>query len=693
MKKYLSLRILGFKLELDMRFVLAFLLVASSARISGAQSLTDCWTSFNTSNSTIPSNVVQCVDIGSSDTAWVGTINGLAKYDNLSSWTIYNTSNSGISNDGVYAITLDQLGKRWIGTWGGGVSVFEGGGNWTVYNTSNSGLPHNFVNVITIDPVGINWIGTLGGGLAIFDGASWTTFNVSNSGLPGDFIWCIAVSPSGNKWIGTSSGLAEYDGTNWTTYNSSNSGIPHPYNIIRSIDFDSQNNKWIGTQGGGLVKFDGANWTVYNVANSNIPDDDVISIVVDSQDRVWIATDGGGIAYLEIGVFNVYHSDNSGLPHDQVANIFLDAQENYWISTGGNGLSQVAFQNFPSLPGINLESEPTGKYFCDSAIIMADTGLSNYIWSNGGTDSGTTVYSTGTYWVYNQDTNGCVLARDSISLIHDNFIPYDEEICLVTFDSMESKNAVIFNNTPGMGTDYFKIFKYDNALGQFDSIGVVHADSANIFIDYNCDPQQQSYRYAISAINLCTGESSISPGHTTIHLKAQEGLSGEVCLFWTPYVGFSFSSYDVYMGSSIDSLMYFGTTTDTVFNCLNPPPELTFYQVRVNKQDTCKLSPLEYFTDSRSNIEDNDYTGIIGSSSFNQIQIYPNPVTNNLQICNSSQSKYEIIILDLNGKKLENHGPLTSTHEISLNHLSKGIYILKFMQKGQMLGKKRIIKY
>ena len=139
--------------------------------------------------------------------------------------------------------------------------------------------------------------------------------------------------------------------------------------------------------------------------------------------------------------------------------------------------------------------------------------------------------------------------------------------------------------------------------------------------------------------------------------------------------------------------MYFGTTTDTVFNCLNPPPELTFYQIRVNKQDPCKVSPLVYFTEARSNIEDNDYTGIIGSGSFDQIQIYPNPVTNNLQICNSSQSKYEIIVLDLNGKKLEKYGPLTSTHEISLTHLSKGMYILKFMQKGQMLGKKRIIKY
>ena len=106
-------------------------------------------------------------------------------------------------------------------------------------------------------------------------------------------------------------------------------------------------------------------------------------------------------------------------------------------------------------------------------------------------------------------------------------------------------------------------------------------------------------------------------------------------MFWTHYFGFSFSSYDIYMGSSVDSLQYFGTTIDTFFNCLNPPSELTFYQVRVAKQDTCMLSPQEYITETRSNTEDNDFTGIMGFNLSNQLQIHPNPVTNNIQICNS----------------------------------------------------------
>jgi hypothetical protein len=73
--------------------------------------------------------------------------------------------------------------------------------------------------------------------------------------------------------------------------------------------------------------------------------------------------------------------------------------------------------------------------------------------------------------------------------------------------------------------------------------------------------------------------------------------------------------------------------------------------------------------------------------------MYPNPVTNNLQIYYSSQGEYKIVVCDLKGKKTEDYGPFRNRGEISLSHLSKGVYILKFMQKGQMLGKKKVIKY
>jgi ligand-binding sensor domain-containing protein len=69
------------------------------------------------------------------------------------------------SND-VFAIAIDGQGNKWIGT-GDGLAKFDGV-NWTVYNTSNSGLPSNAVLAIAIDGLGNKWIGTGGGGLAVY---------------------------------------------------------------------------------------------------------------------------------------------------------------------------------------------------------------------------------------------------------------------------------------------------------------------------------------------------------------------------------------------------------------------------------------------------------------------------------------------------------------------------------------------
>ena len=43
----------------------------------------------------------------------------------------------------VNSIAIDGSGNKWIGTWNG-LAKFDGT-NWTVYNTSNSGLPENII--------------------------------------------------------------------------------------------------------------------------------------------------------------------------------------------------------------------------------------------------------------------------------------------------------------------------------------------------------------------------------------------------------------------------------------------------------------------------------------------------------------------------------------------------------------------
>ena len=155
-----------------------------------------------------PHNIITAIAIDREGNKWIGTYNGLAKFDGVN-WTVYNTSNSGLPGDYITAIAIDSLGNKWIGT-GGGLVKFDGL-RWTVYNTSNSGLPLNYVLAIAIDRQGNKWIGTDGGGLVKFDGGNWIVYNESNSGLPDNWVLMISIDKEGNKWIGTKfRGVAVY---------------------------------------------------------------------------------------------------------------------------------------------------------------------------------------------------------------------------------------------------------------------------------------------------------------------------------------------------------------------------------------------------------------------------------------------------------------------------------------------------
>jgi sugar lactone lactonase YvrE len=184
---------------------------------------------------------------------WIGTAGGgLVKLNkSTGEFIVYDKWNSGLPDNFIWSIAIDKQGNKWIGT-PDGLAKFDGV-NWTVYNTSNSGLPYNWVHAIAIDGGGNKWIGT-SLGLAKFDGVNWTVYKTSNSGLPDNFVMAIAIDGGGNKWIGTfGGGLAKFDGVNWTVYKTSNSGLPDNY--VRAIVVDGQGNKWIGTDDGGLAVY------------------------------------------------------------------------------------------------------------------------------------------------------------------------------------------------------------------------------------------------------------------------------------------------------------------------------------------------------------------------------------------------------------------------------------------------------
>lgn len=79
---------------------------------------------YDTTNSDIPSNWINRIAVDSSKNIWIGTNNGLCKFDR-NKFTCFTDSNSALSGNEISAIETSLKGEIWIGTIYNGISVLS----------------------------------------------------------------------------------------------------------------------------------------------------------------------------------------------------------------------------------------------------------------------------------------------------------------------------------------------------------------------------------------------------------------------------------------------------------------------------------------------------------------------------------------------------------------------------------------
>jgi signal transduction histidine kinase/ligand-binding sensor domain-containing protein/DNA-binding response OmpR family regulator len=178
---------------------------------------------------------------------------------------------SGLSNNTVYAVEEDQFGFLWVGT-ENGLNRFDSR-DWVHYFFSpadSTGLSNSKIQAILSDHLGRLWIGTAKG-LNLFSFETNTFRRIGHDSgsirLPGDYIRCLFEDSDGELWIGTSEGLSILTRDPALTQGKNNHPVPSKSenprirnirlekrsgtteNII-TIYEDSQGLIWIGTVNG-----------------------------------------------------------------------------------------------------------------------------------------------------------------------------------------------------------------------------------------------------------------------------------------------------------------------------------------------------------------------------------------------------------------------------------------------------------
>lgn len=160
----------------------------------------------------------------------------------------------GLPSSSVNAIAQDAQGYLWLGT-DDGLARFDGVGFkvWRHDPADSASLPGNLVQALHVDARGRVWVAMEGHGMALLlpDGVHFRRYDHDTTpGLGEDDVFAIDSTPDGALWIGTyGGGLYRLDVRNVLTHFQPRADDPHslPDANVLALSVDAQGQPWVGT--------------------------------------------------------------------------------------------------------------------------------------------------------------------------------------------------------------------------------------------------------------------------------------------------------------------------------------------------------------------------------------------------------------------------------------------------------------
>ena len=295
---------------------------------------------------------------------WIGTMNGVARYDGYTFKNYYKTRlPNSISGNWAYAICEDSYNNIWIGTREGlnkfdkEKSTFE---SFVNEKDNAKSINSNVINALQFDKRGRLWIGTPQG-LNRFDPIA-KSFKRFNS-YPFNTNVCSIISSKGDFiWIATRDGVVHYN-TKTNKYNFFKILVKsNPYGDKFWSMIEDQNNLYLTTGGDGLVKLTYNLKTnsynpfeyVNNFKGGSLSNTEVFSICKSSNGDFWLGTTGLGIAKIEkinapekkITFYKNNPLNSQSISNNQVYKLFIDRSNVLWCGTD-EGLNKLDLYLLP----------------------------------------------------------------------------------------------------------------------------------------------------------------------------------------------------------------------------------------------------------------------------------------------------------------------------------------------------------
>lgn len=283
-----------------------------------------------------------------------------------------------------------------------------------------------------------------------------------------------------------------------------------------------------------------------------------------------------------------------------------------------------------------------------SATLGVTGNYSAYEWSNGIAASTVTITEPGYYWVSVIDSNGCTGTSEMTHVGISDLITETPSICMVGVEN--GHNLVVWEELSDPDVSYYKLYRENNQANVFEPLAMISADSLNAYEDMTADPTVRAYRYKITAMDSCGGETPMSAMHKSVHLTINRGIGNSWNLIWSHYEGFEFASYNLYRGTANNNLQLIQTmpsNLNSYTDNLTSMDDALFYQIEV-------VLPADHHCVRHT--RDITYTGARSNIVYNGV-----PVT--VELFETACDSYEWL-----GQTLTQSGTYTGTYTSDLGY-------------------------
>ncbi len=300
------------------------LLSASALALDPHRAITQYIQTQWNSESGLPQNSVHAIAQTVNGYVWLGTEEGLTRFDGLVFKTYNHVDSPGLPSDFVQALEPGPDGALWVGTDSGlammrpradGGAASDGAGAIVRVD----GLEGRNVTALKEDAAGVLWVGTTEGLFRVQDGEVRAWLGPEPLGTV--VIRALLEDGSGATWVGTAKGLFVIRGGKVTEQWTSGNGLPG--DSVSGLAATRDGSVWAAVSGGGLVRIAGGRVVTPDL---KLPTKTILGLLTDRDDNLWIAFDRNGIGRLANGRLNLY-SANQGFPSDRSTGAIFEDHE------------------------------------------------------------------------------------------------------------------------------------------------------------------------------------------------------------------------------------------------------------------------------------------------------------------------------------------------------------------------------